>query len=77
MKKNNVYFQQGIRFSVAIDQPSRGYVLEVFDNHFCLPGLGPIGKICNLDCFKVISFVFHCVGANGLANPRDFEIPTG
>ncbi|CAF0922422.1 unnamed protein product [Adineta ricciae] len=48
--------QQGIRFSIAVDQPSRGYVLEVFDNHFCLPSLGPIG-------------------ANGLANPRDFETP--
>ncbi|CAF5027073.1 unnamed protein product, partial [Rotaria magnacalcarata] len=42
----------------AVDQPSRGYVLEVFDNHFCLPSLGPIG-------------------ANGLANPRDFETPAG
>ncbi|CAF1185994.1 unnamed protein product [Adineta steineri] len=50
--------QQGIRFSVDVDQPSRGYVLEVFDNHFRLPDLGPIG-------------------ANGLANPRDFETPTG
>jgi len=34
----------------------RGYILEVYDNHFCLPDLGPIG-------------------ANGLANPRDFETP--
>lgn len=34
----------------------RGYILEVFDGHFCLPDLGPIG-------------------ANGLANPRDFETP--
>jgi len=49
--------QQGIRFSIDIDQPSRGYVLEVFDNHFQIPSLGPIG-------------------ANGLANPRDFETPT-
>jgi homogentisate 1,2-dioxygenase len=49
--------QQGMRFSIAVDQPSRGYVLEVFDNHFCLPNLGPIG-------------------ANGLANSRDFETPT-
>lgn len=48
--------QQGIRFSVDIDEPSRGYILEVFDNHFCLPDLGPIG-------------------ANGLANPRDFLTP--
>jgi homogentisate 1,2-dioxygenase len=36
--------QQGIRFSIDVDQPSRGYVLEVFGNHFCLPNLGPIGK---------------------------------
>lgn len=35
----------------------RGYILEVFDNHFKLPDLGPIG-------------------ANGLANPRDFLTPT-
>lgn len=48
--------QQGIKFSVDVSEPSRGYVLEVFDNHFKLPDLGPIG-------------------ANGLANPRDFETP--
>lgn len=35
---------------------SRGYILEVYDGHFKLPDLGPIG-------------------ANGLANPRDFETP--
>lgn len=35
----------------------RGYILEVYDNHFTLPDLGPIG-------------------ANGLANSRDFETPT-
>lgn len=34
----------------------RGYILEVYDGHFKLPDLGPIG-------------------ANGLANPRDFETP--
>jgi len=49
--------QQGIRFAVDVDSPSRGYVLEVFDNHFAIPSLGPIG-------------------ANGLANPRDFLTPT-
>ena len=48
---------QGIRFNVAIEGPSRGYILEVFGVHFVLPGLGPIG-------------------ANGLANPRDFLTPT-
>jgi len=39
-----LFVQQGIRFSIDVDQPSRGYVLEVFDNHFCLPSLGPIGN---------------------------------
>uniref|UniRef100_A0A1B6FUV5 Homogentisate 1,2-dioxygenase n=1 Tax=Cuerna arida TaxID=1464854 RepID=A0A1B6FUV5_9HEMI len=48
--------QQGMRFSVEVEGPSRGYVLEVYDNHFQLPNLGPIG-------------------ANGLANPRDFLTP--
>mgnify|MGYP005984358487 CR=1 FL=1 len=45
-----------MRFSVQITQPSRGYILEVFGQHFTLPDLGPIG-------------------ANGLANPRDFLTP--
>jgi len=48
--------QRGIRFSVAVDGPTRGYIAEVFGAHFQLPGLGPIG-------------------ANGLANPRDFLTP--
>lgn len=48
--------QQGIRFTVDVQGPSRGYVLEVYDAHFILPNLGPIG-------------------ANGLANPRDFLTP--
>ena len=49
--------QQGMKFKVDVEKPSRGYILEVFDNHFQLPSLGPIG-------------------ANGLANPRDFLTPT-
>ncbi|KAJ8331032.1 hypothetical protein QVD99_001165 [Batrachochytrium dendrobatidis] len=49
--------QRGIRYAVKLpDGPSRGYVLEIFDRHFELPGLGPIG-------------------ANGLANVRDFLHP--
>ena len=36
--------QQGIRFSVDVSGPSRGYILEVFNGHFQLPDLGPIGK---------------------------------
>ncbi|RKO90757.1 Homogentisate 1,2-dioxygenase [Blyttiomyces helicus] len=35
---------RGIRFSVKLpDGPTRGYILEVFDRHFELPDLGPIG----------------------------------
>jgi len=52
-----VVIPQGIRFSVDVDGPSRGYILEVYGVHFQLPDLGPIG-------------------ANGLANPRDFLTPT-
>eukprot|EP01137_Pigoraptor_chileana_P015072 Opistho-2@70538 len=48
--------QRGIRFSVAVDGPSRGYICEVYSGHFRLPDRGPIG-------------------ANGLANPRDFLTP--
>merc|ERR1719277_729183 len=48
--------QAGQRFSVHVEGPSRGYILEVYDAHFKLPDLGPIG-------------------ANGLANPRDFQQP--
>uniref|UniRef100_A0A0B6Z789 Homogentisate 1,2-dioxygenase n=1 Tax=Arion vulgaris TaxID=1028688 RepID=A0A0B6Z789_9EUPU len=48
--------QRGIRFSVDVKGDSRGYILEVFSDHFQLPTLGPIG-------------------ANGLANPRDFLTP--
>lgn len=47
---------RGIRFAVNVTGPTRGYVLEIFDGHFILPDLGPIG-------------------ANGLANPRDFQSP--
>ncbi|GMT00294.1 hypothetical protein PENTCL1PPCAC_22468 [Pristionchus entomophagus] len=51
-----VVIPQGIRFSVGVSGPSRGYILEVYGTHFQLPDLGPIG-------------------ANGLANPRDFLTP--
>ena len=45
--------QQGIRFAVEIDEPSRGYILEVFDNHFVIPSLGPIGILNLIIFFKV------------------------
>lgn len=39
--------QQGMRFHVAVFGPSRGYILEVYDDHFQLPELGPIGNADN------------------------------
>ena len=47
---------RGVRFGVALEGPSRGYVCENYGQPFRLPDLGPIG-------------------ANGLANPRDFLTP--
>ena len=51
-----VVIPRGIKFSVECVEPIRGYIAEIFQGHFKLPDLGPIG-------------------ANGLANPRDFETP--
>lgn len=52
-----VVIPRGIKFSVHLTGNSRGYIAEIFQGHFEIPGLGPIG-------------------ANGLANPRDFQFPT-
>jgi homogentisate 1,2-dioxygenase len=35
--------QQGMKFAVNVNGPSRGYICEVYDGHFKLPDLGPIG----------------------------------
>ncbi|XP_064629600.1 homogentisate 1,2-dioxygenase-like isoform X3 [Lineus longissimus] len=35
--------QQGIRFNVAVEGESRGYIMEVFNSHFELPNLGVVG----------------------------------
>lgn len=42
---------------MEIREPSRGYILEVFDAHFVLPNLGPIGtdSVYALDCFPLFS----------------------
>ncbi|KAL3123761.1 hypothetical protein niasHT_009974 [Heterodera trifolii] len=46
---------QGVRFSVDVSVPSRGYLLEVFGEHFRLPELGPIGAngLANAHCFRI------------------------
>jgi hypothetical protein len=52
-------------------------VLEVFGNHFELPDLGPIGTYHLLEVITTESAKSnHASGANGLANPRDFQSPT-
>ncbi|KAI0073861.1 homogentisate 1,2-dioxygenase [Panus rudis PR-1116 ss-1] len=49
--------QAGLKFQVFLpDGPSRGYIQEIYNAHYELPELGPLG-------------------ANGMANPRDFEHP--
>ncbi|KAI1870559.1 uncharacterized protein JN550_005102 [Neoarthrinium moseri] len=49
---------RGIRYRVTLPAgPARGYICELFQGHFRLPELGP-------------------VGSTGLANVRDFQIPT-
>jgi homogentisate 1,2-dioxygenase len=66
-----VVIPRGIRFSVnLVDGPCRGYILEVFSGRFELPDLGPIGN-----GFYTEPKVFNVIGANGLANPRDFLYP--
>ena len=40
--------QAGMRFSVYVDGPTRGYVCEVYNGHFELPNLGPIGEKKNM-----------------------------
>lgn len=53
---------------MEISEPSRGYILEVFDAHFVLPNLGPIGtdSVNALDCF---SFFCSCGSRNFLYPP--------
>ena len=36
--------QRGIRFAVKVEGNTRAYVLEVYDGHFVIPDLGPIGS---------------------------------
>ena len=46
VKPNEIcVIQRGMRFSIDISEPSRGYVCEVYNGHFELPNLGPIGKL--------------------------------
>lgn len=35
---------RGVRFAVNVTGPTRAYVLEIYDGHFVIPDLGPIGS---------------------------------
>lgn len=41
--KHVLIIPRGIKFAVEVTEASRGYVGEIFDGHFQLPDLGPIG----------------------------------
>lgn len=50
-----VILPQGFRFSIDLpDGPSRGYVAEIFGEHFQLPDLGPIGI-----GFSILAYMGH------------------
>ena len=46
-----VVVQRAVRFSVRVNGSVRGYIAEVYDGHFALPELGPIGN--NFFCISL------------------------
>lgn len=42
--------QRGIQFAVRGEGELRGYILEVYNGHFKLPDLGPIGILFSFLC---------------------------
>lgn len=44
-----------MKFSVQVSEPCRGYILEVFNTHFQLPNLGPIGESLPTSTVWVVS----------------------
>ena len=51
--------QQGIRFAVAVEGASRGYVAEVFGGHLELPNLGQTNQEQKVCPFLVMSQLMH------------------
>lgn len=57
-----VVVPRGVRFTVALmDGAARGYVLEVFQGHFVLPDLGPIGGCWGVGCEGLGAWGLVCV----------------
>jgi homogentisate 1,2-dioxygenase len=44
--KHILIVPRGIKFAIQVTEACRGYAVEVFDGHFQLPDLGPIGSNC-------------------------------
>ena len=60
VKPNEIsVIQRGMRFSIDISEPSRGYVCEVYNGHFELPNLGPIGNLVPLNGYLHIETILY------------------
>ena len=60
VKPNEIsVIQRGMRFSIDISEPSRGYVCEVYNGHFELPNLGPIGNLLPLNGYLYIETICY------------------
>ena len=67
---------RGIRYRVTLPSgPSRGYICELFQGHFRLPELGPIGScsLANLRDFQVPTAQFDGVLERGIARANQCE----
>ena len=53
-----------MRFSIDISEPSRGYVCEVYNGHFELPNLGPIGNLLPLNGYLYIETICYIYNIN-------------
>ena len=62
--------QRGIRFQVELlTSSARGYVLEIYQSHFVLPDLGPIGEFSSF-----AHILSHHKSAVAVNNPYDNEL---
>ena len=68
---------QGIRFAVEVNGNTRGYILEVFGTRYRLPGYFLISSSRSTPSSTLNGISdLGPIGANGLANARDFLYPT-
>jgi homogentisate 1,2-dioxygenase len=58
--------QRGINFAVFVKGPSRGYIAELFESHFVIPDLGPIGSngLAMPKHFETVTASFEDVGGD-------------